>query len=87
MKYHQVLELLKDDSLSFYLSVPGFVQLGKVPEPCEIQMEKPLALGFVNSVFSAFTKNGWTAESIEFQVACSGNSVVFLLNPAFTTVH
>lgn len=87
MKYHQLLELIKDESLTFYLSIPGLVQHGKIPEPCEIKMEKQLALAFANSVYTAFTNNGWTSESIDFQIACTGNDVVFLLNPAFPTVH
>jgi hypothetical protein len=87
MKYHDVLQLIEDPESKLWLSVPGLVTLGKVPEPCKLAMEKQLALGLINSVLTAFTDRGYTVDVIEFQIACSGNDVIFLLNPAFNTVH
>lgn len=87
MKYPVVLELINNPDSKLWLSVPGLVTLGKVPEPCSLAMEKQLALGLLNSVLTAFTDRGYTVDVIEFQVACSGNDVIFLLNPAFTTVQ
>lgn len=87
MKYSQVLELIKDEGSSFYLSVPGLVQLGKVSQPCRVRVEPQLALSLINAVLEQFTDNNYTVDTVEFQVACSGKEVILLLNPAFTTVH
>lgn len=87
MTYDKVLELIKDEKTTVYLSLPGLVSLGKIPEPCELPMEKQLALGLLNSVYKAFTDNGYTMDVINFNIACSGSDVIFLSSPAFVTLH